>query len=101
MATLPTPIHGIWKFEYLKKARVLKAKLSDLNFYSDGDPKGVFGQVYDDACDEGFCIQGKRHTIQFVIETVYMPGGKVEFWRLQPVHNSDRQYINSVYVYNE
>jgi hypothetical protein len=41
---------------------------TDASMLDKGGKQRAFGKVYQDACDIGFAIQGKKHTHQFVCE---------------------------------
>jgi hypothetical protein len=48
-----------------------------------------FGQVYDDACDEGLTLVSARtgNTIVFVVQETHRDGaGEIAWWVLKPAH---------------
>lgn len=96
MAVICHVEHSTHAFSYHSDTKMLVAEVSTL---TNGRKKEVFGQVYDDACDEGFVLVS-HHTgkeITFAVDSVDKDSeGDVAGWRLIPINRKTGHRDTSV-----
>ena len=80
-------------FFYNPDTQTMSADISDL---SNGRSNLVFGQVFSDACDEGFSVVSSKtgKTIRFTVTNIDMHDGDLRFWELTPVRRDMRSVSN-------
>lgn len=88
------------KFTYIPDGRTFVTEASDLG--NSGAVAGLFGRVYDDACDYGLTLVSHktgREVVCSVVETMEREGETLG-WVLKPVKPAEANLF-TVHVYND
>jgi hypothetical protein len=89
---MPCPV-GHKQFSYDRTKNLIVGEISST--------KG-FGPVYNDSCDEGLAIVGRREIVTYVIEnTIRDNDGDVICWELVPAKISDRKFLPKLKLFND
>jgi protocatechuate 3,4-dioxygenase beta subunit len=90
---------------FINPDKTLSADISDLSM---GNTKQVFGQVYDDACDDGLILVSHKtgQEVRMVVtRTVHDKEGDVTHWCLRSVRADERRlelpYTLELTIYND
>lgn len=82
MILKPSPV-STTRFTYVPAQNMLVAEMSDLP---------GFGQVYDDACDEGMTLISHRTGVEIVFAVEHVErdrDGDIAYWDLRPVRSKE------------
>lgn len=84
------PIHSTKTLTYDRPTKLWTTDASELTM---GGAKHLFGQVYPDACDEGFRMQSERTGVEadFVIVHEQTSDGETVYWDLEMTAASMRK----------
>lgn len=87
----PRPVSST-QFTWVPQSRTYVAEMSDL---------GGFGQVYDDACDEGLTLISKHgdREIVFAVEVTAVEDDEIKWWDLVPANGKPCGF--NVRVFND
>lgn len=90
MALLHPPEYDIGLFDFCRQDNTLGCEMSDLD---QGATRQAFGPVYDDACDVGLTVVGKRETVVYVVNYIQREPGEttIQWWGLIPALLKDRE----------
>ena len=70
-------------FGYDARTKEFTTELSDL----EASSHGPFSQIYDDACDQGFYLKGKKHQVLFVLSHAVKDNeGDIICWEFRSTH---------------
>lgn len=73
--------------------------VQEISVLSHGSRRPVFSRVWDDSCDDGLVVVGKRETITFVVaKTDFVgdtaSGGEIGGWVLQSINTKTNRVDN-------
>lgn len=100
MSIICTKHHSTNKFSWHKSSRVFSAEISTVcgPLRARVEP---FGQIYDDACDEGFYLvshkTGKK-VLFYIDSTDISFDGEITGWRLKPVDKALRNEFSVLLI---
>lgn len=102
MALLNTPVHSTKLFKWSGVSSTFTGEIAEVSL---GGARPVFGQVYDDAWDEGFTLESERtgREMKLVVDYTHLDSdGDVVYWILKPLGNNGKPYsLFTVRLYND
>ena len=97
----PAPVASS-KFTWSKGTQSFIAEASDLGYRAGQSP---FGQVYDDAIDEGLTLVSSKYPgkeIVFVVDKTDIRDGDILAWHLIPANLAERKTVKfGVTIFND
>lgn len=106
-----TPSFSTKRFAYDANSKMFLAEISQLEYSKEGYVNQVFGQVYQDSCDEGLILVSHKTGLQVRyavshIESSEPPRaparGDIQWWDLTPIRGQAKAAKDtSIRIYND
>lgn len=94
----------VWSSKHFHYNRNTRTLVSEASTIQQGRALPLFGQIYDDACDEGFAIVSRRtgREVVFVVEKIDRDDdGDIVGWWLKTAERKDAALGIKVLVIND